>query len=175
VPTYCTGIMRVPTHPIQSSCFSAEWFRFVEQIDFQGAGLLRPRRIQRFRNSSRITGLLNSHLTLKLRGHVLSTQSICRNACLGPRGFGAGLFAQWPKYSNSRGCSRGLRPTSHCSRQDFTSNQEARTQLLRFFRVADRPADRVVNSYLISGAPPSTSRPAARPWIEFQKHLAGMS
>jgi len=137
------------SHPIQ---LLAQNGSVVEQIDFQGAGLLSASdtEVSEFIQDH---WALNSHLTLNY-GARLSTQSIGRNAALAPR-IGAAYSFNGGNTVIRAGAAEvyGHVPLLAA---DFTSNQE---RVLSFFDSSGLLIGQpivLVNSYLISGAPPST-------------------
>ena len=137
------------SHPIQ---LLAQNGSIVEQIDFQGAGLLSA-------SDSEIAEFiqdrwtLNSHLTLNY-GARLTTQSIGRSAAFAPR-IGAAYSLNGGNTVIRAGAAEvyGHVPLLAA---DFTSNQE---RVLSFFdstgTLVGQPIV-LVNSYLLSGAPVST-------------------
>ena len=137
------------SHPIQ---LLAQNGSIVEQIDFQGAGLLSA-------SDSEIAEFiqdrwtLNSHLTLNY-GARLTTQSMGRSAAFAPR-IGAAYSLNGGNTVIRAGAAEvyGHVPLLAA---DFTSNQE---RVLSFFdstgTLVGQPIV-LVNSYLLSGAPVST-------------------
>jgi hypothetical protein len=137
------------SHPIQ---LLAQNGSVVEQIDFQGAGQLSASdtEVSEFIQDH---WALNSHLTLNY-GTRLSTQSIGRNAAFAPR-IGAAYSFDGGNTVIRAGAAEvyGHVPLLAA---DFTSNQE---RVLSFFDSSGLLIGQpivLVNSYLISGAPPST-------------------
>src|SRR5437764_628733 len=122
-----------------------------ERIDFQGAGLLSASdaEVAEFNQDHWI---LNSHLTLSF-GARLTTQSIGRDAAFAPR-IGAAYSLNEGKTVIRAGAAEvyGHVPLLAA---DFTSNQ---ARVLSFFdssgALMGQPVV-LVNSYLVSGAPPS--------------------
>jgi len=139
-----TGI----SHPIQ---LLAQDGSVAERIDFQGAGLLSASdgEVSEF-IQDRWT--LNSHLTLNF-GARLSSQSIGREASFAPR-VGAAYSLNGGNTVIRAGAAEvyGHVPLLAA---DFTSNQE---RVLNFFDASGALIGQpivLVNSYFISGAPPS--------------------
>jgi len=137
------------SHPIQ---LLAQNGSVVERIDFQGAGQLSASdaEVSEFVQDH---WALNSHLTLNF-GVRLSTQSIGRNAAFAPR-IGAAYSLNGGNTVIRAGAAEvyGHVPLLAA---DFTSNQE---RVLSFFDSSGALVGQpivLVNSYLISGAPPST-------------------
>jgi hypothetical protein len=137
------------SHPIQ---LLAQDGSVVERIDFQGAGLLSASDAE-VAEFIQDRWTLNSHLTLNY-GARLSTQSIGRNAAFAPR-IGAAYSLNGGNTVIRTGAAEvyGHVPLLAA---DFTSNQE---RVLRFFDSSGALIGQpivLVNSYVISGAPPST-------------------
>src|SRR5882757_192385 len=137
------------SHPIQ---LLAQNGSVVERIDFQGAGQLSASdaEVSEFVQDH---WALNSHLTLNF-GVRLSTQSIGRNAAFAPR-IGAAYSLNGGNTVIRAGAAEvyGHVPLLAA---DFTSNQE---RVLSFFDSSGAMIGQpivLVNSYLISGAPPGT-------------------
>src|SRR5438874_6984191 len=123
-----------------------------ERIDFQGAGLLSATDTE-VAEFIQDRWTINSHLTLNY-GARLTTQSIGRNAAFAPR-IGA---AYSPNGGNTVIRAGAAEVYGHVPllAADFTSNQE---RVLSFFdstgALIGQPIV-LVNTYLLSGAPPST-------------------
>ena len=135
------------SHPIQ---LLAENGSIAEQIDFQGAGLVKASDAE-IAEFIQDRWVLNSHLTLNF-GARLTTQSIGRGAAFAPR-IGAAYSLNGGKTVFRAGAAEvyGHVPLLAA---DFTSNQE---RVLSFFdstgTLMGQPIV-LVNSYLLSGAPP---------------------
>src|SRR5437899_8312847 len=137
------------SHPIE---LLAQDDSVVEQIDFQGAGLVSASDVE-IAEFIQDRWTLNSHLTLNY-GARLTTQSIGRSAAFAPR-IGAAYSLNGGNTVIRAGAAEvyGHVPLLAA---DFTSNQE---RLLSFFdstgALIGQPIV-LVNTYLLSGAPPST-------------------
>src|SRR5256886_2053564 len=137
------------SHPIQ---LLAEDGSVVERIDFQGAGLLSTTDTE-VAEFIQDRWTLNRHLTLNY-GARLTTQSIGRTAAFAPR-IGAAYSLNGGNTVIRAGAAEVYGHVPLLA-GDFTSNQE---RVLSFFdstgALMGQPIV-LVNSYLLSGAPPST-------------------
>ncbi len=137
------------SHPID---LVAQDGSVAERIDFQGAGLLSATDTE-VAEFIQDRWTINSHLTLNY-GARLTTQSIGRNAAFAPR-IGAAYSLNGGNTVIRAGAAEvyGHVPLLAA---DFTSNQE---RVLSFFdstgALIGQPIV-LVNTYLLSGAPPST-------------------
>jgi len=136
------------SHPIQ---LLAQDSSVVERIDFQGTGLLSASDTE-IAEFIQDRWALNSHLTLNF-GARLTTQSIGRSAAFAPR-IGAAYSLNDGKTIIRTGAAKfyGHVPLLAA---DFTSNQ---SRVLSFFDSSGALIGQpiiLVNSYLLSGAPPS--------------------
>ena len=137
------------SHPID---LVAQDGSVAERIDFQGAGLLSATDTE-VAEFIQDRWTINSHLTLNY-GARLTTQSIGRNAAFAPR-IGA---AYSPNGGNTVIRAGAAEVYGHVPllAADFTSNQE---RMLSFFdstgALIGQPIV-LVNTYLLSGAPPSS-------------------
>ncbi len=137
------------SHPIE---LLAQDGTVSERIDFQGAGLLSATDTE-VAEFIQDRWTLNGHLTLNYGGR-LTTQSIGRTAAFAPR-IGAAYSLNGGNTVIRAGAAEvyGHVPLLAA---EFTNNQE---RVLSFFDSAGAPIGQpigLVNSYLLSGAPPST-------------------
>jgi len=137
------------SHPIE---LLAQDDSVVEQIDFQGAGLVSASDVE-IAEFIQDRWTLNSHLTLNY-GARLTTQSIGRSAAFAPR-IGAAYSLNGGNTVIRAGAAEVYGHVPLLA-TDFTSNQE---RLLSFFdstgTLIGQPIV-LVNTYLLSGAVPST-------------------
>jgi len=137
------------SHPIE---LLAQDGTVSERIDFQGAGLLSATDTE-VAEFIQDRWTLNGHLTLNYGGR-LTTQSIGRTAAFAPR-IGAAYSLNGGNTVIRAGAAEvyGHVPLLAA---EFTNNQE---RVLSFFDSTGAPIGQpivLVNSYLLSGAPPST-------------------